>query len=74
MGFLKPKVPAPPPPPPAPPPPPQEVVRPAQVTELERQMKDPKRVSRQRTIKTGTRGAGLLSPSTVKKPTLMGGS
>jgi hypothetical protein len=74
MGFLKPKVVAPPPPPP---PPPDPVVKPADVVSTEaskmrEKLKDPKRVSRKKTIATSARGVTQDAP--LEYASLMGSS
>lgn len=74
MGFLKPSVPAPPPPPPAPPPAAVKPVTPTEVRKLEKELRDPKRIGRQRTIVTGPRGLTAEDGEQVSKRSLIGGT
>ena len=71
MGFLRSKSPAPPPPPPPPPQTPAQPVKPQEAEKVKQEMRDPKRVSAQSTIKTGPRGL-LEDETTVKKRSLIG--
>ena len=73
MGFLKPSVPAPPPPPPAPPAAPVKAVKPTEVKKLEAELRDPKKISRSRTIVTGPRGLTAEDDERTYKRSLIGG-
>lgn len=73
MGFLTPKVPTPPPPPPPPPPPvvPEPKVQPNDPVEVaKRKAKDPKAVSRAKTVKTSARG--VIEDAPLEYASLMG--
>lgn len=73
MGFLNPKVPAPPPVEPPPPAPPMDVVPDSAVTsvdEVENKRKRANRVSRQKTILTGSQG--LLTEAPIEYKSLLG--
>tara|TARA_B100001093_G_scaffold396730_1_gene383878 strand:- start:7 stop:234 length:228 start_codon:yes stop_codon:yes gene_type:complete len=60
------------PPPPPPPPPAQAVPAPTKRSEVENKMKDPKRVSRKKTIMTSPQG--VLAEDGVAYKTLLGGA
>ena len=73
MGIIRPKVAAPPPPPPPPPPPvvPEPTVRPNDPVEVaKRRARDPKAVSRRKTVKTSARG--VLEDAPLEYASLMG--
>ena len=73
MSILTPKVAVPPAPPPPPPPPvvPAPVVRPSDPSEaVKRKARDPKTVSRRKTIKTSARG--VLEDAPLEYASLMG--
>ena len=73
MSFLSPSVPAPPPVEPPPPAPPMDVVPDSVVTsvdEVENKLKDRKRVSRNKTILTGSQG--LLTEAPIEYKSLLG--
>ena len=61
------------PPPPPPPPPAQAVPAPTKRSEVENKMKDPKRVSRKKTIMTSSQGV-LGEEDGVAYKTLLGGA
>jgi len=63
---------SPPPPPPPPPPPAQAVPAPTKRSEVEDKMKDPKRMSRKKTIMTSPQG--VLAEDGVTYKTLLGGA
>lgn len=71
MGFLRSKSPAPPPPPPPPPQTPAQPVKPQEAEKLKQEMRDPRKVTAQSTIKTGPRGL-LEEDTSVKKKSLIG--
>ena len=73
MSILRPKVAVPPAPPPPPPPPvvPAPVVRPKDpIKAVKRKARDPKTVSRRKTIKTSARG--VLEDAPLEYASLMG--
>lgn len=73
MSVLRPKIPTPPPPPPPPPPPvvPEPTVRPNDPVEVaKRKAKDPKAVSRAKTVKTSARG--VIEDAPLEYASLMG--
>ena len=72
MGFLKPKVVMPPTPPPPPPPPPVAAVKPQEAKRVKERLKDPKRMTRQRTIVTGPRGLTSEGEDKIYTQTLIG--
>ena len=62
------------PPPPPPPPPAQAVPAPTKRSEVENKMKDPKRVSRKKTIMTSPQGVLGEDDSVMRYGTLLTGS
>lgn len=73
MSVLRPKIPTPPPPPPPPPPPvvPEPKVQPNDPVEVaKRKAKDPKAVSRAKTVKTSARG--VIEDAPLEYASLMG--
>ena len=62
------------PPPPPPPPPAQAVPAPTKRSEVEKKMKDPKRMSRKKTIMTSPQGVLGEDDSVMRYGTLLTGS